>query len=76
MIIFNEQNLDDSFQSYLDDSFPKSQFLVDGFSEPFRIDTNRSGGGVMIYVQDKKFFIWQPKLLLVSSYANSNLIYE
>ena len=54
MIIFNEQNLDDSFQSYLDldDSFPNSpQFLVDGFSEPFRIDTNRSGGGVMIYVQ-------------------------
>ena len=36
----------------LDDSFPNSKFLVDGFSEPFRIDRNRSGGEVMIYVWD------------------------
>ena len=34
------------------DSFPNLQFLADGFSEPFRIDRNRSGGGVMIYVWD------------------------
>ena len=39
-------------ETKLDDSFPNSQFLVDGFSEPFRIDRNRSGGGVMIYVWD------------------------
>ena len=39
-------------ETKLDDSFPNSQFLVDGFSEPFRIDRNRSGGGVMIYVRD------------------------
>ena len=37
-------------ETKLDDSFPNSQFSVDGFSEPFRIDRNRSGGGVMIYV--------------------------
>ena len=35
-------------QTKLDDSFPNSQFRVDGFSQPFRIDRNRSGGGVMI----------------------------
>ena len=39
-------------ETKLDDSFPNSQFLVDGFSEPFRIDRDRSGGGVMIYVWD------------------------
>ena len=39
-------------ETKLDDSFPNSQFLVDGFSEPFRIDRNRSGGGVMIYIRD------------------------
>ena len=39
-------------ETKLEDSFPNSQFLVDGFSEPFRIDRNRSGGGVMIYVRD------------------------
>ena len=38
-------------ETKLDDSFPNSQFLVDGFSEPFRIDKNRSGGVVMIYVR-------------------------
>ena len=27
-------------ETKLDDSFPNSQFLVDGFSEPFRIDRN------------------------------------
>ena len=35
-----------------DDSFLNLQFSVDGFSEPFRIDRNRFGGGVMIYDRD------------------------
>ena len=39
-------------ETKLDDSFPNSQFLVDGFSEPFRIDRNRSGGGIVIYVRE------------------------
>ena len=34
-------------------SFPNSQCLVDGFSEPFRIDRSRSGDGEMIYVRDE-----------------------
>ena len=41
ILILTETKLDDSFQ-----------FLVDGFSEPFRIDKNRSGGRAMIYVRD------------------------
>ena len=39
-------------ETKLDDSFPNSQFSVDGLSEPFRIGRNRSGGGVMIYVRN------------------------
>ena len=39
-------------ETKLDDSFSNSQFSVDGFSEPFRIDRNRSGGGAMSYVWD------------------------
>ena len=39
-------------ETKLDDSFPNLQFSVDGFSEPFRIDRNRSGGEVMIFVGD------------------------
>ena len=36
----------------LDDYFPNSQFLVDGFSEPFSMDRNKSVGGVIIYVRN------------------------
>ena len=39
-------------EAKLDDSFPTSQFLMKGFAEPFRLDRNRNGGGVMIYIRD------------------------
>ena len=32
------------------DSFPKGQFLIKGFSDPFRIDRNVNGGGILFYV--------------------------
>ena len=28
-----------------------SQFMIEGFSIPYRLDRNRFGGGVMIYVR-------------------------
>ena len=37
-------------ETKLDDTFPNAQFLVPGFSKPFRFDTNRKRGGDMIYV--------------------------
>ena len=39
-------------ETKLDDSFPTSQFMVDGFSMPYRQDRNRNGGGIMIYIRD------------------------
>ena len=33
-------------ETKVDDSFPNVQFLVDGFSEPYRYDRNRNGGGI------------------------------
>ena len=39
-------------ESKLEDYFPNSQSVVDEFSEPFKSDRNRPGGGVMIYVRD------------------------
>ena len=36
----------------LDDSFPKGQLLVDGFSKPYRYDRTRKGGGIMIYIRE------------------------
>ena len=38
-------------ETKLDDTFPESQFVINGFSKPYRIDRNRNGGGVMIYVR-------------------------
>ena len=39
-------------QTKLDDTFPLGQFYVEGFVMPYRIDGNRNGGGVMIYVRE------------------------
>ena len=36
----------------IDDSFPKNQFLMEGYSTPFRLDRNAHGGGIMIYIRD------------------------
>ena len=39
-------------ESELDDTFPSSQFLIDGYAEPFRRDRNVQGGGIMMYVRN------------------------
>ena len=38
-------------ETKLDDTFPVSQFHIDGFSKPYRLDRDRNGGGVIIYVR-------------------------
>ena len=39
-------------ETKIDSSFPNSQFRIDGFSAPFRLDRNKFGGGVLIYVRE------------------------
>ena len=39
-------------ETKLDDSFPTAQFFIEGFSPPFRLDRNRYGGGILIYVRE------------------------
>ena len=39
-------------ETKLDDSFPTAQLLIEGYSEPYRLDRNRHGGGVLIYVRE------------------------
>ena len=36
----------------LDDSYPMSQFLIEGFAEPSRLDRDKNGWGILIYVRD------------------------
>ena len=40
------------FETKLDSSFPKAQFFVEGFTEPHRLDRNRNGWGIMIYIRE------------------------
>ena len=39
-------------QSNLDDTFPTSQFVIDSFREPFRLDRTRNGDGILLYVKN------------------------
>lgn len=39
-------------ETKLDDTFLTSQFLVDSFSEPFRLYRNKFGGGIIIFVRE------------------------
>ena len=39
-------------ETKLDDTFPLGQFYVEGFTMPYRLDRNRNGGGVIVYVRE------------------------
>ena len=68
-------------EAKLDDSFPKGQFLIEGFHSTFRFDRNRNSGRIMIYVQEDIpakllshefffFFFWN--VLLKSNFLKRN----
>ena len=39
-------------ETKLDDTFPESQFSMEGFHLPYRKDRNSKGGGILLYVRD------------------------
>ena len=39
-------------ETKLGNSFPMSQFLIYGYTPPFRIDPHNNEGGVMLFVRD------------------------
>ena len=39
-------------ETKLDDSFPVGQFKINGFATPYRLDRNKFGGGIMLYVRE------------------------
>ena len=39
-------------ETKLDESFPIGQFLIDGYSAPFRLDRNGNDGGILLHVRD------------------------
>ena len=39
-------------ETKLDDSFPTAQFLIKGFSAPYRFDRNSKGDGLLLYIRE------------------------
>ena len=39
-------------ESKIDDTFPKNQFLIEGYSTPFRSERNSHGGGLILYLRE------------------------
>ena len=39
-------------ETKLDKSFPSGQFLLHGYSEPFRLDRNHFGGGLLVFLRE------------------------
>ena len=39
-------------ETKLDDSFTTAQFLLHGFSAPYRLDRNSKGGGILLYIRE------------------------
>ena len=39
-------------ETKIDQSFPTRQFLMAGYSEPYRLDRNQHGGGLLVYVRE------------------------
>ena len=42
-------------ETKIDESFPSAQFLLDGFSRPYRLDRCANGGEILLYVRDDIF---------------------
>ena len=38
-------------ETELDASFPKTQFYMNGFSKPYRVDRKNKGGGILLYMR-------------------------
>ena len=39
-------------EAKLNNTFSVSQFHINGYSKPYRLDRNRNGGGIIIYVRE------------------------
>ena len=39
-------------ETKIDDTFPDSQFLIEGFSKPFRLDRTAKSGEILLYIRE------------------------
>ena len=57
LVSFTNNNLDIHMMSETktDDTFPDSQFLLEGFSVPYRLDCTAKGEGILLYIRGHTF---------------------
>ena len=55
-------------ETKIDESFPTSQFIIPGFSSPYRFDITKDGGGILVYISEDI-----PLKLLNISYIASDI---
>ena len=51
-IVHNKVDILVITETKIDDSYPTSQFLIEGYSTPLRLNRDRHGGGILIYVRE------------------------
>lgn len=40
-------------ETKLDETFPKQQFVLEGYKEPYRLDVASNSGGILVYVNEQ-----------------------
>ena len=55
-------------ETKIDESFPTSQFIIPGFTSPYRFDRTKDGGGILVYIREDI-----PSKLLNISYIASDI---
>ena len=62
-------------ETKIDESFPQGNFLIDGFSSPYRLDRDSKGGGIMLYIREDipSNFVASDKEPIESLYVELNL---
>ena len=52
MIIMGNLDILVIMETKLDESFPSSQFTLEGYQMPLRLDRNSDGGGIIVYIRE------------------------
>ena len=61
-------------ETKLDETFPEGQFLMDGFTPPYRMDRNTNGGGIALYIREDISVIYKISLQNVMIFHLKSLI--
>ena len=55
-------------EAKIDDTFPESKFLIEGFSIPCRLDRTAEGGGISLYIREDISFKYLKKITMKDSF--------